>query len=234
MRSPYHATARPGLALPRPQAGLARRLAWLLPLFALLGLILAVQARAFWPFKNLPPNETATPTSDATALDANIADLTSQLLRHLGEPDPHFGQLNDGIVVCTFVELKKLTRTSSLGRFLAEQLQNKFAQHGFSVIEIRQTNDILIQEQRGEYALSRDPAAIKPRLAASATLTGTYTLTDQYIFVNARILDARTGTLLTSAATRLTRNAMLDTLLADRASAESHGGEQIYMKRLEM
>lgn len=122
-----------------------------------------------------------------------------------------------------------------MGRLLAEQLQNQFAQHGFSVIEIRQGNDILIQEQRGEYALSRDPDAIRSRVSASATLTGTYTLTDQFVFVNARILDARTGTLLTSGATRLTRTAMLDRLLADRASAETQGnGAPIYMKRLEM
>ena len=48
MRSPYHAKASPGLALSKPRAGLAIRLAWLLPFFALLGLTLAVQARAFW------------------------------------------------------------------------------------------------------------------------------------------------------------------------------------------
>lgn len=220
MRSPYH-------------AGLAWRLAWLLPLLALLGLSLAVQAHAFWPFAAKPP-AAINPAADATALEGNIADLTRQLLAHLGEPDPHFGQLDEGIVVCSFVELKKLTRTSSLGRYLAEQLQTEFAQHGFSVIEIRQTNDILIQEKRGEYALSRDPAAIKAKVEASATLTGTYTLADHYVFVNARILDARTGTLLTSASTRLARTDLLNTLLADRGSAETQSGEPIYMKRLEM
>ncbi|PIY20727.1 MAG: hypothetical protein COZ12_08495, partial [Deltaproteobacteria bacterium CG_4_10_14_3_um_filter_60_8] len=213
------------------------RLAWLLPLFALMGLTLAVQARAGWPFKDSPAATSATEATqptDATTLDANIAELTRQLLTHLAEPDPQFGPLGEGLAVCTFVELKKLSRTSSFGRLLAEQLQTEMQQHGFPVVEIRQSNDIMIQEQRGEYALSRDPGAIRDRVEAGATLTGTYTLTEQYIFVNARILDARTGTLLTSASTRLTRTALLDTLLADRASAETYGGEPIYMKRLEM
>ncbi len=227
MRSPGHA------------AFVVQRLAWLLPLVALLGLTLAVQARAFWPFADSPADEVACPTAasseaDATVLEAHIQELTRQMLTHLDEPDPHTGLLSEGLVVCSFVELKKLTRTSSFGRFLAEQLQNEFAQHGFSVVEIRQSNDILIQEQRGEYALSRDPDAIRNQVEASATLTGTYTLTESHIFVNARILDSRTGTLLTSASTRLARNGLLDGLLADRASAATQVGEAIYMKRLEM
>lgn len=93
MRSPCHA------------ATLARRLFWLLPLFALLGLTLAVQARAFWPFSEAAGTETcptaASAEADAMALEANIQDLTRQMLTHLGEPDPQAGQLSDGLVVCS-------------------------------------------------------------------------------------------------------------------------------------
>jgi len=207
-------------------------------LLVLLGLSLAVPAHGFWPFSPEPPRQ---PTAreqhraaekEMTAFLGQIDELARQLVAHLPDRDPDFGPLREGLAVCSFVELKKLTRTSSLGRYLSEQLMTEFQQHGITVTEIRKTNDILVQERRGEYGLSRDPASIGASVTSGATLTGTYTLTEHHVLVNARIIDARTGNLLSSGSTRIARNRLTDNLLADRASAETETPGEIYLKRL--
>lgn len=228
------ACAKTFFGLAHPQLSLA--------LLILVGLAAAAPAQGFWLFSPDESEKTATQTvedqhranQEASQFFNQTEELTKQLLTHLADPNPDYGSLADGLAVCSFVELKKLTRTSSLGRSLAEQLMTRLQQHGFTVTEIRQTNDILIQEQRGEYGLSRDPASIRANVSSAATLTGTYTLSEYHVFINARIIDARTGNLLSSASATLPRNRLTNSLLADRVSAETGEPGEIFMKKLEL
>lgn len=219
-----------------------RFLFWLAPILILLS-IAAAPAQGFWYYpmeeparesKKVENSPIDTAEETAKMFDHGIDELSRQLMTFLTDPDIRFNTPADGLAICSFVELKKLTRTSSFGRYLAEQLMTEFQQRGFPVNEIRKTNEILIQERRGEYGLSRDPESIRKRINSGTILTGTYTLTDHHVFVNARIIDAKSGTLLSSASTRLSRNNLLDTLLADRVSAETRRPQDIFMKRLEL
>ncbi len=221
----------------------SRFLFWLAPILIVLAMA-AAPAQGFWYYEpeetnatevneaESPLGKTAEQTADM--LTSGIDELTRQLMVSLTDPDMHFNTPASGLAVCSFVELKKLTRTSSFGRYLAEQLMTDFQQRGFPVNEIRKTNEILIQERRGEYGLSRDPESIRKRINSGTLLTGTYTLTDHHVFVNARIIEAKNGTLLSSASTRIPRTHLVNTLLADRASAYTRQPEDIFMKRLEL
>ncbi len=220
-----------------------RIIAGLLPILMLF-CITAVPAQGFWnssfeketPLKTKKQAASTMRIAEETAemLASGINEISRQLTTYLVEPDFRSNTPEDGLAICSFVELKKLTRTSSFGRYLAEQLMTEFQQLGFPVNEIRKTNEILIQEQRGEYGLSRDPESIRQRIDSGTLLTGTYTLTDHHVFVNARIIDAKTGVLLSSASTRLPRTNLVNTLLADRVSAVTRQPEDIFMKRLEL
>lgn len=220
-------------------------LGWPTPSFLLKIIILAllvfpVQALAFWPFspnKPRPQAETvaAAPTvSEAAALHREIEGLADELFRNLGDADAENSDLGKSILVCTFVELKKLTRTSSLGRYVAEQLMNEMQQRHYEVVEIRKSQAVLLQEKRGEFGLSRNPAEVSQSVAAGAMLTGTYTPSKDSIIINARIIDNRSAKLLSSATAIIPRNQLAEQLLADTASVREAKPEPLYLKKLEL
>lgn len=191
-----------------------------------------------------PPCQTTLKESTAAFSDDNqseafraaIHEMAITLFSHIGDPDPETGDLADGIAVSSFVDLKKLTRTSSFGRYVAEQLMTEFQQRGYKVIEIRKSTSILIQEKRGEYGLSRDLAEIKQRVATRTLITGTYTMAIDHILVNAKVIDNKNAALLSSATMVLPRNQLTDLLLADSASAYPRKQEisSTSLKRLEL
>lgn len=169
----------------------------------------------------------------AAELSESIRAMATQLFENLLEPDPELGYLADGIAVTSFVDLKKLSRTSSFGRYLAEQLMTEFQQQGYTIIEVRKSNAILVQEKRGEYGLSRDLKEISPAVAARTMITGTYTLAGDHILVNAKILDNKDSTLLSSATVLFPKTTLVNQLLADSVSASPRKTEVTYMKRLD-
>nr|MBF0221861.1 hypothetical protein [Desulfobulbaceae bacterium] len=173
-------------------------------------------------------------SNQAEDLYSSIQGMAIQLFQNLEDPDPVVGELAEGVAFSTFVDLKKLTRTSSFGRYLAEQLMTEFQQHGFSVIEVRKSTSIQVQEKRGEFGLSRELEEIAPQVAARTLITGTYTVAGNHIMVNAKLVDNKTAQLLSSATVLFPKNSLAELLLADSASASAKKKEVTYMKRLEL
>ena len=163
-----------------------------------------------------------------------IREMADRLYAHLEDPDPQVGVLADGLVVCTFVDNNKLSRTSSFGRYLAGQLMSEFQQRSFTVHDIQKSLSIQVQQKRGEYGLSRNPDEIAGDITTGAMLTGTYLNGKDHIIVNARILDNRTSSLLSSATVLFPKNQLTRQLLADSASARTQPQEFMYLKKLEL
>ncbi|MDA8163786.1 MAG: FlgO family outer membrane protein [Desulfobacteraceae bacterium] len=203
-----------------------------MPLAILAACLLAgTPAHAFWPFT--PPAPPPDPNQDVNAFTGTIGRMADQLTAGLQEGDAASDHLAEGIVFCSFVELKQLTCTSSFGRYVAEQLMSELQHRGYRVVELRKANSILVQEGRGEYGLSRNPAEIPGSVPSGAMVTGTYTVAEDHILVNARLLDNRTAALLGSATTVFPKNALTTGLLADRISAGGPAAnEVVYLKRL--
>lgn len=162
-------------------------------------------------------SEVAVEVSPAVGITSDIKHMATVLFEHLGDPDLGAGDLAEGIAVASFVDLNNLTRTSSFGRYLAEQLMTEFQQAGYRVVDIRKSTSITIQEKRGEFGLSRDVDEISPKVRAQAMITGTYTLAGDHILVNAKVLDSKTAALLSSATMPFPRTQEADLLLADSA-----------------
>lgn len=215
-----------------------RRTLSLCPVIVALALVFSpLKAVAFWPFTQEtvhPAPAPAPAANEAVALRTEIQGLANDLFHNLADADPENGDLGNGVLVCTFVELKKLTRTSSFGRYVAEQLMNDMQQRHYEVVEIRKSRAILLQEKRGEFGLSRNPAEVNQMPAAGAMLTGTYTASKDSIVVNATIIDNRSARLLSSATIIIPRNKLAEQLLADTASVRMEKPEPLYMKKLEL
>ena len=196
-------------------------------------LFFPVQGLAFSFLSQEKPPE-ITVNEAAAALRTEIQGLANELFRNLADADPENGDLAKGVLVCTFVELKKLSRTSSLGRYVAEQLMNEMQQRRYEVVEIRKSQAVMLQEKRGEFGLSRNPAEISQTVDAGAMLTGTYTASKDSIVINARIIDNRSAKLLSSATVIIPRNQLAEQLLADTASVRLAKPEPLYLKKLEL
>ncbi len=237
----------PSLFRPRRRLLAGRGQKTLLPLLLLL-LAAAPPAGAasvpsLWPLDQWPqPAAAATqprslptpsaPADPATRLHEEVRQLAAGLLASLDEAGSDRGLLDQGLAVATFVELKKLDRSSSLGRLIAEQLLAEFQAQGFRVVETRATAAMLVAPRHGEHFLSREPELLQPNVTAGAVLTGTYTPTPHGVFVNSRIIAAESGAVLASTTLTLQRDGLIDFLLADRSSAGRSNRQPIYVKEL--
>jgi TolB-like protein len=130
---------------------------------------------------------------DANLVDANYKAADSLLTRA-----PWLRERRDPLLAATFVDINNLEMSSGLGRVIGEQLGSKFAQQGFTVVEIKMRNNIFVKEGLGEFALSRSIKEISQSHNAAAVIAGTYAVARQSVFVQARLIRATDNLILAS------------------------------------
>ncbi|OGQ99825.1 MAG: hypothetical protein A2505_07200 [Deltaproteobacteria bacterium RIFOXYD12_FULL_55_16] len=135
------------------------------------------------------------------------------------------------VAVSTFVSLDNLYATSSLGRFLGEQLLSTLQQAGLEVIEVRKTPGMMVSPYHGEYALSRSMDEISLVQEAQAVVVGTYAVAGQEIFVNARLLRNVDNRVLSSASLVLPVDALTASLLANESMPASTRASQVMIRQ---
>ena len=129
----------------------------------------------------------------------------------------------ESITVCTFVNLNHLYATSGLGRYLGEQMISELQLAGLDVFDVRISPAMMIRQGFGEYGMSRDMAELAFVHPGSATVVGTYSVTDEEILINARLVSNDEGRVLSSASTVLGKNRITAALLADEARPPRRG-----------
>jgi len=137
------------------------------------------------------------------------------------------------VAVSTFVSLDNLYATSSLGRYLGEQLLSTLQQAGLDVIEVRKTPGMMVSPHHGEYALSRSMDEISLVQAAQAVVVGTYMVAGQEIFVNARLLRNEDNRILSSASLVLPIDAMASSLLANESMPASTRTSEVAIRQFQ-
>jgi len=133
--------------------------------------------------------------SDTAAgnLNAMIIFLADQLERNIDSK--HFSQ---PAVVSTFVSLDDLRSTSTFGRLISENLTHELQVRKWKVVDIRLAKDIMINKS-GEFSLSRDVKNLKGTQNIRAVITGTYSFAQEYVIVNAKVLNVESGVILSTA-----------------------------------
>jgi hypothetical protein len=131
---------------------------------------------------------------DARELKLKMRELAAQLVAELPR------SLSPYIALPTaFVAQDDFERSSSLGRFVVEQMLYEFNQRGLSTKELRMNGKLTMRED-GEFILSRQNSVtdLDPK---ALYLTGTYYTDQSTIFINARLMMAsgkiiRTGQII--------------------------------------
>ena len=100
-------------------------------------------------------------------------------------------------IVTSFVSLDNLQETSKLGRLISESLMHELQVRKWSVVEIKMTDGFDINKN-GVFSLSRDLDRIKKTRTARSVVTGTYTVSDDTVIINAKVINAQSGVILST------------------------------------
>ena len=145
-------------------------------------------------------------------LNSRVIFLADQLVRNI---DNRFRY--EPIVVTTFVNLDNMKETSSLGRLIAENLIHELQVRGWKVFDIRLAKDIVVKPQ-GEFSITRDIRNIRNYYRVNSVISGTYAITSNSVIVNARIIDVKSGVVVSTGQIILPIEDVAS-LLADRSSS---------------
>lgn len=131
---------------------------------------------------------------DARELKLKIRELASQLV--VGLPSSLSGHI---ALPTSFVLQDDFDRSSSFGRFVAEQLYYEFNQRGLRTVEYRLAPNLTVRED-GEFVLTRQVSAAALD-AKTLYVVGTYFTDGNILILNARLIRSsgeilRTGQLI--------------------------------------
>lgn len=136
-----------------------------------------------------PASPTSPGYTDAVELKLKSRELADQMLATM--PDDAI----QGFVAMptSFVDQNNTSRTSPLGRLMAESLFYEFNQRGFPTREYRLTGKISVQGGRDDLALASSQIVSTEGQKWAALLVGTYYTDKDATFVNARLVRASDG-----------------------------------------
>jgi TolB-like protein len=141
----------------------------------------------------IPKEKASTNTINVTLNDA-ILSLANQLSQNNKLHPNDTGT----ITLTSFVDLKKLNQTSQFGRVLGESLFSEMFIRGFNVTDFRGQQAISVNKT-GEFFITRDVSKLSSEVPNTYILVGTYSKIDQNVIINARVIDNKTGKIVTSA-----------------------------------
>ena len=108
--------------------------------------------------------------------------------------------LSNTYVVTSFTNLDKIDDTTALGRLISENLIYGLQMHKWRIIELRLSKGVDVNTA-GEFFLSRDINKLRDEYKISGVATGTYSVAEGNLTINARVIDVNTGEVLSSAQT---------------------------------
>lgn len=129
-------------------------------------------------------------------------------------------KLSNTYIVTSFTNLDKLGDTTSVGRLISENLMHGLQVHKWQILEARLTKGIDVNAA-GEFSLSRDINKLKDEYKISGIVTGTYSVAEGNLTVNARVIDINTGILISSAQTYIPTNWLPDTTFSNDINTKS-------------
>jgi TolB-like protein len=128
--------------------------------------------------------------------------------------------LSNTYIVTSFTNLDRLGDTTALGRLISENLMYGLQMHKWQILEVRLTKGIDVNAA-GEFSLSRDVNKLKDEYKISGVVTGTYSVAEGNLTINARVIDINTGIVISSAQAYVPINWLPDTSHSNESGSKS-------------
>lgn len=122
-------------------------------------------------------------------------------------------------IVASFANLDKLDDTTSIGRLISENLIHGLQTYKWQILEVRLTKGVDINSA-GEFFLSRDASKLKDEYKISGVVTGTYSVAEGNITINARVIDINTGIVISSGQTYIPQRWLSDASLPEDSAGK--------------
>lgn len=132
---------------------------------------------------------------DGRELRLKVRELASQLF----DATPSDNLAGMVALPLSFVHQDDFQKSSSFGRYLAEQMFYELNQRGFPTREYRALDRMQLRPAEGEFVLSRQLRELALQDPVAMVLTGTYYFDAANVFVNARLIKANSGMVLRTA-----------------------------------
>lgn len=134
-----------------------------------------------------------TPVKDTNLIQRNYT-AAEALLKQV----PWLKTYHQPLLTASFANINSLDSSSGLGRMISEEISSRFAQEGFTMIEMRLRKNVFIQQDSGEFVLSREVRNLSRVQNAAAVIAGTYAVGRRTVYVSARLIRAADNLILAS------------------------------------
>lgn len=130
--------------------------------------------------------------------DANLISLNHQAADQLIRATAAELSASYPILITSFANIDDLKSSSTFGRIAGEQVGSKFSQNGYSVVEMKLRDNVLIKEKTGEFILSREMKSLIILHDAQAILVGTYAVGATAVYVTVKLIKATNNIVMSS------------------------------------
>jgi len=152
------------------------------------------------------------------AASAASREMDRQVVARLGQDETPARGVS--LAITTPVDVNDLAASSPLARQLQEEISRWFVQAGYNVLEIRKGSDILFEPSTGEMLLTREDRLLgSRRVASTAIITGTYTLTLDHVRFNIRMVRTQNREILAMSTITLPLNNEIAALTREHSAA---------------
>lgn len=132
----------------------------------------------------------------------NEAGRMNKLVANMGvqlTTNKNFNNISDNrIAITSFVALNDFKKTNMVGNIISENLIHELQVRGYKVIDYKTMDNIKINKD-GDFIFSRDTKKLRGKYDINLVLSGTCTSYKKGIVINARILDMRDHSVVSSA-----------------------------------
>jgi len=113
----------------------------------------------------------------------------------LAQVSPALGR-SQPLIIATVVNIDNLDQSSTLGRLTSEHVSARFTKAGYRMIELKYRNSIYVKRSQGELMLTREIKDLAQAHDAQAVIVGTYGQSDEFVFVNLKVIQPATNVVL--------------------------------------
>lgn len=132
------------------------------------------------------------------------------------------GDTEQAILIATPVNNNDFSKVSDLGRLLQDQIASRFVQQQFAVKEINLQDSLDIRPQHGETILSRDTERLTLTTNAQAIFVSTLSQAGDILYINARLVDPRSGSIISATDKKLVMNSHTQRMLKKHTAQNLH------------
>lgn len=137
------------------------------------------------PQKSISYSDAA--SNQLTTTNYAAADSLIRQLKH---------QSAETLIVATVVNIDSLGSSSTLGRLISEQVAARFTQNDFKTVELKFRESVYMAQGQGELMLTRNVKDLAKTHAAQAVVVGTYATSADFIYINLKVIQPSSNTVI--------------------------------------